>query len=232
MGCPADSPLLRPNFVDWVYTLEDDSKFAMEASKIMANNSINKGEIRRLPSYVKKPSTATVLVSRRHNFRVCPLCDKLFKNLGQHLLSFHDVANDTYNEIMKTATVMPSCFTKKLNGKNIPLSGNELKAAEEQFGPQIRKQTETLEGLKTSRIKIAELRADIRNGSDKKEELNDVLDDYNKLRYQKPDLSLKLKEWNVCFKEYLTKIENHDPKRASAMALKVIQPFEDTKVSL
>lgn len=221
---------------------EDASYGTMMSLKMTVNRMKTSSAVRSKP---KRPQThqnaATVLVAGRHNYRKCPVCRNLYKNLGQHLQEFHEQKKGSviYEDFLENAELVPKCYTKMENGKAVLLKGGELESAREIYQAEIEKQTGNLQVLKSSRKKIELLRDEIRNEEQdslciarKKAELVQVTEKYNQIKYQKCEESPKLKSWKAGYLKFLIMMENSDPPRAVSMALSILQPHETKKVSL
>ena len=72
----------------------------------------------------------------------------------------HKINNDdpNYDSYVRDPPVIPKCYTKKVDGKTVLLSDEELSIAKEAHGQEIEKQQEVLTKLKKLRNDIVESR--------------------------------------------------------------------------
>ena len=134
--------------------------------------------------------------------------------------------NNEYLEILQNACVVPSCYTKKVYGRTVALWGQELENDKSIHGESVKKQSESLANLKAKRLDIQELRKNEGQYS----EIEELVESYNNIRYNKSKPSETLTKWNQSFIKYLETIEYCDPRRGCNMALRILQPHEIEKV--
>ena len=190
------------------------------------------------PKMVKmKGDEKTNLVSRKHNWKMCVLCDTLQLNMTTHLKATHKISKETdpaiYRTYLNDSKVVPKCYLKKVNGRMTMLADDELKRAKENNEETIQKQEKVNEKLKELREKREEaykkkseaVTEDARALAE--ETWKEADSRYKELRYQGVrTYSDKLSEWRDAFVAHLTKREYCNPKRMCNMAMDLMLNFE------
>ena len=220
---------------------EEVVSYAIHAARILGRNQETNEDQKKQERTAKteKPSryTNTKLVSRRHNRKKCLLCEKLCINMGDHVSSVHsiDKHDDRYENLVKSAPVIPSCFTRSQGRHKVMLDGMELQEAQNQNNSEVKKQQQTLEKLKKLRDEMSDLSKkmgevdDIEEYSLLKSTLEGVEKEYKTERYKDARLySTTTQKWRDHFVSFLEARENYNPKRTSNMVMDIILPFEHT----
>lgn len=238
LQCSVETVKLKRHLVNVHSMSEEKAKCGVSMATKMANSFLKKGLINNRKRKPQPLNAATSLVAKRHNYRICPKCKNAYKNLGQHLKDYHNMKpTSTYYELLESAVVVPSCYTKIENGRTICMKGQELHEAKLKFHDTVKKQKESLDSLKTKKMKLQELRQEIQaspNSSPVRKliEIKKIREEYNNIRYNKPEVTPSLLVWKNSFLRYLEMIEYHDPSRGVAICLSILQPYEEKKVSL
>lgn len=229
--CQTETIKLKRHLLNVHKVSEENATYAALISAKMASVCVAEGKI--LPKIRKPhpPNTATFLVAKRHNYKLCAICNDIFKNIGQHLLSNHNfVKGALYEEAVQNAEVVPSCFTKNENKKVVPLKGEELVSAQKKYGEEVKKQTKTLSALKEKKIELINFNKSEEMNDEEHKKLKRLREDYNNLRFNRKEPSDCLRDWKESFLTYLEMTEYYSPSRGAAMAMTIILPYEDEKV--
>ena len=183
------------------HNLSDDLiKYAIDCSKIFAKNSQSSKSLNK--------SDAPPNVNRKGNYKVCPLCNRLFLNLTDHLQHIHKLQKNSteYETFLKSSEVIPRCYTKIVSGVAIRLSGKQLEEAKARREEEIEVEREINEELQ------------ITKNLEKKEKAK-----------EKPNkTSTNVTKWKKSFQEHLSLRGYSDPPRGATMAVDVLLSNEPT----
>ena len=89
----------------------------------------------------------------------CLLCEKLCINMGDHVSSVHnsDKDDDRYENLVKSAPVIPSGFARSQGIHKVMLGGKELEESQCQNNSEVEKQQQALDKLKKLRDEMSDL---------------------------------------------------------------------------
>ena len=200
----------------------------------------NENEKHILKQSALKKNANTNLVSRRHNHKKCLICSKLYKNMGDHIASFHkiDRNSENYDHLVKSAPVVPPCYIINEGGRALAMEGKDLEEAKKDNEMKVEKQKNSLEKLKFFRTKMLELSDKISKTEDIEEyrrlksHLQEVEANYKNERFKDSrGYSSTTQRWKECFFVYLQRQKHYNPERSCRMAMDVILPFEGQKES-
>ena len=194
---------------------------AVTYSKLFAENSNKK------TSPIKKETkhSNTYLVSKKCNYKVCPLCHSMYRNMTDHLKNFHkmDKSHPDYESNIKNCEVVPMVLTKMKAGKAVKLEGEELEEAKKTFGSDLAKQQRTLTELKNLRSQLEDVLAAPETSENSSKKTEELYKKYKEERYKSNrELSGKVISWNIKFEEYLKLRGDSNPKRGANMAMDVL----------
>ena len=211
-------------------------KYVVSMARIISRNK--KAVLPRSKVCVKTKRNVvnkTSLVSRKHNYKKCLLCEGLYLNLSDHIFKTHGVSrdNEEYSHLVKTPRVIPKIFTKMSGTKRVELEGEELEEAVREHGTEVEEQRETLNQLKSSREKIEEIKGYMKAAETKeeyeklKEKLSAAQDLYVSHRYRdNRKYNANMTSWYNCYLEYLTQKGCKSPKRVVRMAFDILICFQ------
>lgn len=101
-------------------------------------------------------------------------------NFSYHLEASHQLhkGEQKYKDLLSTCQIIPNCYTQKINGRVVELTGEELERAVEEFGNTVDKQNEILQNLRNMRDNLKEVTEELAEASDEKEiEKKKVIED-------------------------------------------------------
>ena len=194
---------------------------AIDYSKLFARN------ISTTKSHGKTRVSNTHLVNKKRNYKVCPICNNLYRNMTDHITNSHKIKKTDvcYENYVKDCEVIPTVYTKLKSGRAVKLEGEELKEAKEKYEDEIVKQQKTLTELKCLRAEMETLQKRLKHKDDRKEKvrLEEIYREYKEKRYEDNRvMSAKLKNWSVTFAEYLRQSGDNNPRRGVVMAMDVL----------
>lgn len=179
----------------------------------------------------------THLVSRKHNYKRCIICQKLVLNISEHVSQVHKISRDNsrYEYYVKETSVVPKVFTKIVDKQVQELTGSDLDEAEKLHSETFQQQTELYENLKEKRIIVENLKEKLNRAKSEgrytaiRDELKEAENIYKSLRYKdKRQYTENVLAWKESFVEYLEQIGHHDSEKGARMAIDVIINYEKT----
>ena len=150
-------------------------------------------------------------VNRRHNYKLCHICDNLYINISGHYKQIHKIEDRTLRLKYTTeATVIPKVLTKIVNGRPIKLTGTELEETEEQYRDVLDDETNTLQELGQLRKDLKDLE-DRMSAADDKTLYESLVRDYDEkmtkfksIRYKdNRTYSNQMETWRAAFCNHL-----------------------------
>lgn len=226
LGCPIDNCRTKTSKLKRHLSKhnlsEDATTYAIQCSKEFSKNSKPTNRTR-----TSKRKSNTSMVSRKGNYKICPLCNRLFLNLTDHLQHIHKLSKTTeeYEKYLKNSEVVPRCYTKLVSGVATKLTGEDLENAKDLYEEEMETQKETLDKLKN-------VRNEIKTKTDSEIKETNEIRKHNVQRYG-TRMTDTLTKWSTAFKEHLTFRGYSNPSRGVSMALEVLlanNAEEDTKI--
>ena len=215
--------------------------YAIHSARVIEKNKdISSARIEQRVSQTssRKRNQVTNLVNRRHNHKKCLICSNLYKNMGEHISSVHKInpGHEQYDNLVKTAPVVPPCYIRHERGKAVMLEGEDLEIAMKSNEEEVGQQESALEELKSLRAEMAQLSSKIAETENideyrnLKAELKEVELQYKNARFKDSrKYSCTTQSWRDSFLTYLKHQRNYSPERSVRMAMDVILPFEEKK---
>ena len=105
----------------------------------------------------KRNQVPSVVMPRRHNHKRCSICSNLYKNIREHISSLHKIypGHEQYDNLVKTAPVVPPYYIRHERGKAVMLEGEDLEIATKSNEEDVGQQESALEELKSLRAEMA-----------------------------------------------------------------------------
>jgi len=245
LGCPTSTYKIRRHLSDKHESLNSEQiEFAAKvARRIDKNKETYSKTSPATPCTVqhkeakKETYRNTQLVNRKNNYKQCLLCQKLVKNLSQHVSLTHKIksSDPDYDHYVCDPEVIPACYIKMVGGSAVVLSGDELEEAKRKNSGRVAEQKQTLHSLTTLRASISDAKARVdgisdtsgKEYADAKEELQRASDAYKSERYKDVrSYSTAMAAWRDGFLKHLQLREYCDPVRGVRMALDILLSYE------
>lgn len=216
---------------------EEECRYASKMGLQIAKNCMGVGRVVQTKTKAQPLNSSTCLVARRHNYKVCPECSNLYKNLGQHLKEAHIMTIEDYKKTLDEAQVVPKCYIKFEGAKAVLMQGREFEEAQEINQEEVEKQRKHLEKLKEAKVGLLNLRKKIKEeggtpSCSQAEDLIKMQANYNQVRHNASAPSNLLLSWKSSFTNHLGSIDHYNPQRSASVALNFLECFEVQKVSI
>ena len=239
ISCEARTYKLKRHLASQHNLTEENVQIGLRIANKIENNKINNpvhiNELVEIKKTSVKRNSATDMVNRKNNYKICILCGKLYLNMSQHVFKTHKINrnDEKYKHYVCDAEVVPRCYIKSENGVISKLENDELETAKQMYSTVVSDQTTTLNDLKTLRNQISETEKSIKEACSKdkfkemEEKIIKLKEEYNRKRFHTDiDKYSTLSKWYDSFKTYLIYREHGDPKRCAKKALDCILPYQ------